>query len=47
MWSTYSAEMARAEEKATIGGEDPQAVLDDLQRRMAKEFVETKEDLAR
>ena len=47
MWSTYSAEMTRAEEKATVGGEDPQAVLDDLQRRMTKEFAETKEDLAR
>lgn len=47
MWSTYSAEITRAEQKATVGGEDPQAVLDDLQRRMTKEFAETNEDLAR
>ncbi len=47
MWSTYSAEISRAEEKATVGGEDPQAVLDDLQRRMTKEFAETEEDLGR
>lgn len=47
MWSTYSAEMGRAEEKATLGGEDPKAVLDDLQRRMVKEYAETKEDLGR
>jgi hypothetical protein len=39
--------MGRAEEKATLGGEEPQAVLDDLQRRMVKEFAETKEDLGR
>ena len=47
MWPTYSAEISRAEEKAILGGEDPQAVLDDLQKRMAKEFAETKEDLGR
>ena len=47
MWPTYSAEISRAEEKAVVGGEDPQKVLDDLQRRMAKEFAETKEDLGR
>jgi len=47
MWSTYSSEISRAEEKATIGGEDPKAVLDDLQKRMEKEFAETNEDLGR
>ncbi|MDR3692615.1 MAG: ABC transporter substrate-binding protein [Fimbriimonas sp.] len=47
MWSTYSSEISRAEEKATIAGEDPQAVLDDLQKRMEREFAETNEDLGR
>jgi multiple sugar transport system substrate-binding protein len=45
MWPTYGAGISRAEEKATLGGEDPQKVLDDLQRSMEKEFAETNEDL--
>ena len=47
MWPTYAAEIGRAEEAAMVGRQDPQAVLDDLQRRMEAEYRESKEDLGR
>lgn len=47
IWTTYSMELSRTEEKATIGGEDPQALLDDLQDRMSKELAKAMEDLKR
>ena len=47
IWPTYSAEITRAEDAAIRGGQDPQAVLDDLQRRMTREYVESVEDLGR
>jgi multiple sugar transport system substrate-binding protein len=47
IWPTYSTEIGRAEEKAVAGGQDPQAVLDDLQKRMQEELDETNKDLGR
>jgi multiple sugar transport system substrate-binding protein len=47
IWTTFSNEIGRTEEKATLGGEDPKALLDDLQDRMSKELEKAWEDLKR
>lgn len=47
IWPTYSREITRTEEAATLSGKDPQAVLDDLQRRMVIERRRSDRDLAR
>jgi len=47
IWPTFTREIARAEEAALAGHQDPQAVLDDLQRRMAKEYQRSKAELER
>lgn len=47
IWPTYSREIGRAEEKATLGGQDPQALLDDLQRRMQREYAQSEAELSR
>lgn len=47
IWPTYAREIGRAEEAATLGGKDPQALLDGLQRRMAKELARAERELAR
>ena len=46
IWPTYSREIVRAEERAVLGGEDPQRVLDDLQIRMAAEQARTTKELS-
>jgi multiple sugar transport system substrate-binding protein len=47
IWPTYSREIGRAEEAATLGGRDPRAVLDDLQRRMTDELRRSDQELSR
>ncbi len=45
IWATYQREINRAEEKAVLGGQKPQAVLDDLQKRMDSFYRQTMKDL--
>ncbi len=47
IWPTYAREIGRAEEAATLGGKDPQELLDSLQRRMEKELKRAERELAR
>ncbi len=47
IWPTYAREIGRAEEAATLGGKDPQQLLDDLQRRMTRELARAEADLTR
>lgn len=45
IWSTYKREIQRAEEQATLGGGDPQQLLDALQMKMERELKRTLEEL--
>jgi ABC-type glycerol-3-phosphate transport system substrate-binding protein len=45
IWPTYSREIGRVEDKVMLGGADPTAALNDLQRAMEKELQEAREDL--
>jgi multiple sugar transport system substrate-binding protein len=45
IWATYKREIQRAEDRAVLGGEDPQHLLDDLQLRMERELSRTFDDL--
>ncbi len=47
IWPTYSREIARVEQAAMLGGEDPKRLLDDLQVRMSRELRRTLADLGR
>lgn len=47
IWPTYTREIRRVEEAAMLGGEDPERLLDGLQRRMEREMTEAMEDLRR
>jgi ABC-type glycerol-3-phosphate transport system substrate-binding protein len=41
IWPRYKQEIARAEEYAVLGQQDPQKLLDDLQRTMTRELDRT------
>ncbi len=41
IWPRYKQDIARAEEFAVLGGQDPQRLLDDLQRTMTRELDRT------
>lgn len=45
IWPSYTREIARAEEAATLGKQDPQKVLDDLQFRMQREYERSVKEL--
>jgi multiple sugar transport system substrate-binding protein len=45
IWPTYDRELQRVEEAALLGGKDPKALLDDLQRRMEREQARTMAEL--
>ena len=45
IWSTYKREIQRIEDLCVLGGADPQAQLDQLQRNMARELQRTLEEL--
>lgn len=45
MWTTYNREIQRAEEAAMLGNQDPKTLMDDLQRRMEREYARSCEDL--
>ncbi len=47
IWTTYTREIDRVEEKVMLGGADPKASLDGLQQAIAKELREAREDLKR
>ena len=47
IWPTYSREISRVEEHVMLGGGDPKAALDTLQRAMEKELRDAREDLRR
>lgn len=47
IWPLYSREIARVEQAAMLGGEDPKRLLDDLQMRMSRELKRTLEELGR
>lgn len=46
-WPTFTREITRVEEKAMLGGGDPQALLDDLQTRMQRDLERTLFELGR
>lgn len=47
MWPTYKREIQRAEDAVMLGDADPKKELDDLQRRMEREYSETQQELGR